>query len=79
MDNIIYWYSGTGNSLSAARRLAEHLHGETVLLPVTALLYGYEQPAAAVCTEPAWTAGSSMTAVSAAAPVHLSARCITLR
>lgn len=48
MDNIIYWYSGTGNSLSAARRLAEHLHGETVLLPVTALLYGYEQPAASV-------------------------------
>ena len=34
MGNIIYWFSGTGNSLSAARFLAGQL-GDTVLSPMT--------------------------------------------
>ena len=34
MNTIIYWFSGTGNSLYAAKRLAEEL-GDTVLFPIT--------------------------------------------
>ena len=35
MSTIIYWFSGTGNSLYAAKRLAEEL-GDTSLYPMTA-------------------------------------------
>ena len=40
MENVIYWYSGTGNSLSFARRLADQLEGETVLYPIVNILHG---------------------------------------
>ena len=35
MNNTIYWFSGTGNSLHAAKRLAEEI-GSTALVPIAA-------------------------------------------
>ena len=37
MKTVLYWFSGTGNSLMVAKELARRL-GDTQLLPITATL-----------------------------------------
>lgn len=46
METILYWFSGTGNSLVAARGLAQRLEGPVRLAPMTAAMAAGEAPTA---------------------------------
>jgi len=45
MSTILYWFSGTGNSLIAARELAKRLGGDVRLSPLARAIAGEFQPA----------------------------------
>jgi len=45
MSTILYWFSGTGNSLAAARELAKRLGGDVRLSPLARAIEGELQPA----------------------------------
>jgi ferredoxin len=46
MKTILYWFSGTGNSLAVAKALAQRLGAEAQLLPMTATMARPEAPTA---------------------------------
>ena len=63
MENIIYYFTGTGNSLAAARLIAKHLKGETELRAFTNYLNCEE-----VIVEPCETLGFIFPAYGERAP-----------